>query len=57
MCVDTTVRAAADLGFQCVVVGDATATKDLGYAGAMVPAAHVQAAFLSALDGSFAKVI
>lgn len=29
MCIDTTVRTATDLGFQCIVVGDATATKDL----------------------------
>jgi nicotinamidase-related amidase len=57
MCVDTTVRAAVDLGFQCVVVGDATATKDLTYRGATVPAAQVQAAFLSALDVAFAKVV
>jgi nicotinamidase-related amidase len=57
MCVDTTVRAAADLGFQCVVVGDGTATKDLTYANTTVPAEHVQAAFLAALGGLFAKVI
>ena len=57
MCIDTTVRAAADLGFQCVVAGDATTTKDLTYGSITVPAAHVQAAFLAALSGSFAKVI
>ena len=57
MCIDTTVRAAADLGFQCIVVGDATATKDLTSGSITVPAAHVQAAFLAALSGLFAKVI
>jgi nicotinamidase-related amidase len=57
MCIDTTVRAAADLGFQCIVVGDATATKDLSYGNITVPAAHVHAAFLAALSGLFAKVI
>jgi nicotinamidase-related amidase len=57
MCIDTTVRAASDLGFQCEVVGDATATKDLSYGGLTVPAAYVQAAFLSGLNGLFAKVI
>lgn len=57
MCIDTTVRAAADLGFQCIVVGDATATKDLTFGNLTVPAAHVQAAFLAALSGLFAKVI
>jgi nicotinamidase-related amidase len=57
MCIDTTVRAASDLGFQCIVVGDATATKDLTCGSITVTAAHVQAAFLAALSGSFAKVI
>jgi nicotinamidase-related amidase len=57
MCIDTTVRTAADLGFRCIVVGDATATKDLTYGNITVPAVHVQAAFLAALSGLFAKVI
>lgn len=57
MCIDTTVRAASDLGFQCIVVGAATATKDLTYGSITVPAVHVQAAFLAALSGLFAKVI
>jgi len=57
MCIDTTVRAASDLGFQCIIVGDATATKDLTYGSITVPAVHVQAAFLAALSGLFAKVI
>ncbi len=57
MCIDTTVRAAADLGFDCAVVGDATATKDLTHGNVTVPAAHVQAAYLAGLDGLFAKVI
>jgi len=57
MCIDTTVRAASDLGFQCIVVGDATATKDLTYGSITVPAVHAQAAFLAALSGLFAKVI
>ena len=57
MCIDTTVRAAADLGFRCIVVGDATATKDLTYGSITVPAVHVQAAFLAALSELFAKVI
>lgn len=57
MCIDTTVRAAFDLGFACTVIGNATATQDLTQGGLTVPAAHVQAAFLAALDGLFAKVI
>jgi nicotinamidase-related amidase len=57
MCVDTTVRAAFDLGFQCQLAGDACATRDLSRDGLTVPAAQVQAAFLAALDGTFAKVL
>lgn len=48
MCVDAAVRAAADLGFQVLVAADACATRALTHAGTTVPAAHVQAAFLSA---------
>jgi nicotinamidase-related amidase len=56
MCIDTTVRAAFDLGFQCLLAQDACATRDLTRQGVTVPAATVQAAFLAALDGTFAKV-
>jgi nicotinamidase-related amidase len=57
MCVDTTVRAAADLGFQCVLARDACATKALSFNGAIVAADSVQTAFLAALNGLFAKVL
>ena len=57
MCVDTTVRAAADLGYPVSLIGDACATKDLRWAGETVPAGQVQRAYLAALDGSFAKVV
>ncbi|NWJ40634.1 MAG: cysteine hydrolase [Geothrix sp.] len=56
MCIDTTVRAAFDLGFTCHLAGDACATRDLGRNGATTPAAQVQAAFLAALHGTFAQV-
>ena len=49
MCVDATVRAATDLGFACTLVHDATATRDLSFAGKQVPAVQVQAAFTAAL--------
>jgi nicotinamidase-related amidase len=49
MCVDATVRTAADLGFQVIIVEDACATRALTYGETTVPAAHVQAAFLAAL--------
>ena len=48
MCVDATVRAAADLGFQVIIVPDACATRALSYGDVSVPAAHVHAAFLAA---------
>ncbi len=56
MCIDTTVRAAADLGFACSLAHDACATKSLSFGGTAVPAASVQTAFLAALNGLFAKV-
>jgi nicotinamidase-related amidase len=56
MCVDTTVRAAADLGFQCQLAHDACATRNLQFADRQVAAADVQAAYLAALNGSFASV-
>lgn len=58
MCVDATVRAAKDLGFHCTLVHDATATRDIAFAGNTSPAAQVQTAFIAALsaicDGVFA---
>ena len=56
MCIDTSTRAAADLGFECVLAGDACATRALAFGGTTVPAEQVQAAFLAALDGTFARV-
>ena len=56
MCIDSTVRAAADLGFECLLAHDACATKSLSFGGVVVPAASVQTAFLAALNGLFAKV-
>lgn len=56
MCIDTTTRAAADHGFQCVLAHDACATRNLSFGGVDVPADQVQAAYLAALDGPFAQV-
>ena len=56
MCVDSTVRAASDSGFDCVVAGDACATRDQSYGGRTVKALDVHAAFLAALSGTFARV-
>jgi nicotinamidase-related amidase len=57
MCVDATVRAAFDYKFECVVAGDACATKALAHGGRTVAAPDVHAAFLAALGASYAKVL
>ncbi len=56
MCIDTTTRAAADLGFECTLVHDACATRDLAFGRKVVGATEVQTAFVAALNGLFAKV-
>jgi nicotinamidase-related amidase len=56
MCVDTTTRAAADLGFECRLAHDACATRTLAFGGATVAAADVQTAFIASLNGAFARV-
>lgn len=57
MCVDAGVRAASDLGFKCIVVHDACATRDQEFAGTVVPAADVHAAFMAALGFGYAKLV
>lgn len=57
MCVDSTVRAAFDLGYRCQLAGDACATRALSFGGVEVPAAQVHAAFLAGLNGVFASVL
>jgi nicotinamidase-related amidase len=57
MCIDATARAAFDRGYAVTVVADATATRPLTFGGTTVPADAVQASFLAALDGVFARVV
>ena len=57
MCVDASVRQAADLGYKVTLIGNACATRAQAYGGESVPARHVHAAFLAALNGFYAKVI
>jgi nicotinamidase-related amidase len=57
MCIDATTRAAFDLGFTCVVVADACATKDLTFGGRTVTAAEVHTSFMAALSGIYARVV
>lgn len=56
MCVDTTVRAAFDLGFTVRLAADACATRELSFAGRSVAAVDVQTAYLAALGAVFAQV-
>ncbi|MBA4064832.1 MAG: cysteine hydrolase [Isosphaera sp.] len=57
MCVDAGTRAASDLGYKCVVVHDACATRDQEFEGAVVPASQVHAAFMAALQFGYAKLV
>ena len=57
MCVDATVRHAADLGYKVTLLGDACATRAQSFGGETVPARQVHAAFLAALNGFYAKVV
>jgi len=57
MCVDATTRAASDYGFECSLVSDACATKDLLFGGQTILASLVHGAFLAALNGTYARVI
>ncbi len=56
MCVDAGTRAASDLGYRCVVVHDACATRDQEFNGTVVSAADVHAAFMAALGFGYAKL-
>ncbi|MGE4420879.1 MAG: cysteine hydrolase family protein [Pseudodesulfovibrio sp.] len=57
MCLDAGVRAAVDLGFECAVLSDASATRDLEFNGRTIPAAQVHGAFLAALQAAYAPVM
>ncbi|MBP7736819.1 MAG: cysteine hydrolase [Spirochaetes bacterium] len=57
MCIDTSVRAAFDLGYECIVVGDCCATRNLTINDNEISAENVQNSFLAALNGTFSKVI
>jgi len=57
MCIDTTVRAAKELGFKCTLIADACATRNLKFGEEILPAQTVHASFMAALDGMFATII
>ena len=56
-CVDTTVRAAYDLGYTNIVLHDCCATRDLVFRDETIPANIVQSTFMAALGRSFSEVI
>ncbi len=57
MCVEAATRAAHDLGFDCIVIADASTTKDLKYKDRLIDAIDVHFSTLSSLDGTYAKVM
>ncbi|MDQ0427176.1 nicotinamidase-related amidase [Planomicrobium stackebrandtii] len=56
MCVDATVRAAVDLGYETTLIEDACATRELSYQDKVVSAEQVHYSFVSALQGMYAEV-
>jgi nicotinamidase-related amidase len=57
MCVDATVRAAVDLGFETTLAHDACATMPLEFGGRSIPAADVHTAFVAAIADGYAAVL
>ena len=57
MCVDATTRAAFDYGFNCVVVEDACATRNLVFKDKTIKASDVHASFMAALAVPYAQVL
>lgn len=56
LAIDATVRVAYDEGFQVTVIADACTTRSLTFREMQIPADHVHAASLAALNYLFAKV-
>jgi nicotinamidase-related amidase len=58
MCLEAAVRAGHDFGFECLVVQDACATKDMKYGEKVVIAEDVHTTVLATLvAGGYAKVM
>lgn len=57
MCIDATVRAAVDLGYEATLIEDACATRELTYQDKVVPAQQVHYSFVSTLNNMYANVI
>jgi len=58
MCLEAAVRAAHDFGFECIVVHDACATRDLKFNDRIIKAEDVHASTLATIaGGGYGKVI
>jgi nicotinamidase-related amidase len=57
MCIDATTRAAFDHCFECTVIQDACATRDLEFGGKKIAAEDVHGSFMAALGSAYAKVL
>ena len=56
MCIDSSTRAAFDLGYRCRVISDACATRNLEFNGRLIEAVDVHASFMAALGAPFAQI-
>ena len=57
MCVDTTVRACQDYGYEVTVIDDACTTMSLKHGDRKIDAETVHAVYMAALADGFAKVV
>lgn len=57
ICVDATVRAATDFGFECWTAQDACAAHDVKMNDQTINASDVHAAFMGALNGTYGRVL
>ena len=57
MCIDTTIRAAKDYGYEITLISNGCATKELKWNGVNIPADTVQSIFMASLNQKFANVI
>ena len=56
-CIDATTRAAFDFGFECTVIQDACATRNLEFGGNIIAAEQVHGAFMAALGSAYAQLM
>ncbi|WP_320991716.1 cysteine hydrolase family protein [Hungatella sp.] len=56
MCIDTTIRAAKDYGYEITLISDGCATKDLEWNGVTLPASLIQSTYMASLNQKFANI-